>query len=80
MWGEYSESSLSWCDIFLVCRGLEYFGIVCLEVMGAVVHVKVLACVSMVFCVCWGGEVCVGMLLWVFGVFVDAVSFGECLV
>ncbi len=39
---------------------------VCLEVLEMSVHVDVLTSGDVIFCVCLGVEVCVGVFLWVF--------------
>ncbi len=62
------------------CVGvLSTLASVCLEVIVAVVHVEVPGCVSVVFCVCFGEGPCVGVFLWVFGVFLDTVAEHVCL-
>ncbi len=56
-----------WC----VCV-LNTWAYVYLEMRCAIVHVEVLACVSVVFCACWGEGVYMSVFLWVFGLFVEA--------
>ena len=71
MCGDFCESVLTGAWWVGVLSTLTY---VALEVMGVVFHVDVQTCAGVMFYVCWGIGVCVGVFLWFFCVFIESVA------